>query len=148
VDVAHTLVGGGLPATYDMAVAVYEGDEDAFLYALAVEGTGFAALLSGAVLHNWYSLRWGNPGNVIRLRLVHESVTALRGMVWRTILTNPVVIGGLSAYAQGKTWKSIGDRKTGATHYSGAGTMSGGSMPTVESLDDFTWENLRKEFEW
>jgi len=32
-----------------------------------------------------------------------------------------------------------------AGQYSVTGQMSGGSMPTVGSLDDFTWTNLRKE---
>ena len=38
-----------------------------------------------------------------------------------------------SAQYQSDVWKHIGDPKTGATHYAGAGSMSGGSMPVVPS---------------
>jgi hypothetical protein len=68
--------------------------------------------------------------------------------------------GGLAILAastilQREYWQDIGDEKTGAIHYSGAGLMTGGSMPVVSGdgrhpnqilpdWDDLVewWENL------
>ncbi len=44
-----------------------------------------------------------------------------------------------STAAQAAVWSDIGDSKTGAVHYSGAGAMTGGSMPVVPS--DKPWWN-------
>ena len=40
-----------------------------------------------------------------------------------------------SAVAQREVWHVIGDEKTGAIHFSGAGGLTGGSMPVVTSQD-------------
>ncbi len=47
-----------------------------------------------------------------------------------------------SAQYQARVWDEIGDPMTGAMHYSGAGTMSGGSLPVVPSRNRWwnTWK--------
>lgn len=50
-----------------------------------------------------------------------------------------------SAQYQSRVWKEIGDPMTGAVHYSGAGTMSGGSMPVVLELP--TWRDVENWWE-
>ncbi len=52
----------------------------------------------------------------------------------------PIAIAAGSAYAQTQVWDEIGDPMTGAVHYSGAGTMSGGSMPVMNELP--TWGDV------
>jgi len=58
------------------------------------------------------------------------------------VLQNPVLVAGASAAAQAKTWDTIGDPMTGAIHYSGAGQMSGGSMPSVMMDLDMDWSDI------
>ncbi len=49
------------------------------------------------------------------------------------IASAPIAVAAGSAYAQTQVWDEIGDPMTGAVHYSGAGMMSGGSMPVIPS---------------
>jgi hypothetical protein len=57
-----------------------------------------------------------------------------------------------SAVAQREVWHVIGDEKTGAIHFSGAGGLSGGSMPVVTSQDTsdpmggFSWKSIMSLF--
>ncbi len=57
----------------------------------------------------------------------------------------PIAVAAGSAYAQTQVWDEIGDPMTGAMHYSGAGTMSGGSMPVMHELP--TWRDVRNWWE-
>ena len=63
-------------------------------------------------------------------------------------IINPVTLAltaaVVSADVQLDTWEDIGDPMTGAVHYSGAGMMSGGSMPVVPA----GWLNLRQSNFW
>ena len=65
---------------------------------------------------------------------------------YRSLSMFPVLGVGLAAVSsaqyQSDVWNYIGDPKTGATHYAGAGSMSGGSMPVVPSDKQWwnTWE--------
>jgi hypothetical protein len=61
-----------------------------------------------------------------------------------------------SAVVQREVWQEIGDEKTGAVHFAGAGGFTGGSMPVVTSQDtssptgdlDLSWSNLKTMFGW
>ncbi len=59
-------------------------------------------------------------------------------------VTAPIALAAGSAYAQTQVWDEIGDPMTGAVHYSGAGTMSGGSMPVIpgDGGHHSTWFDL------
>jgi hypothetical protein len=50
------------------------------------------------------------------------------------VARHPSVALITSAYLQREVWQEIGDEKTGAVRFAGAGGMSGGSMPVLSEL--------------
>jgi hypothetical protein len=97
------------------------------------------------------------PGFWVRRVVGYQNTKATAQVAGRVAYTAlPVVVVTASAVAQREVWQNIGDEQTGAIHFSGAGSMSGGSMPVVSSQDtsdpmggvDLSWKNLKTLFSW
>lgn len=129
----------GIPEAYLMAEAIYYGDEEQFWYSARVTASIHGFLYFGyRIVMLWDIFRHGGK-NVMSFHKMMQGFGALRGMFWRaTLLSTPGVMTG-AAVANQYIWDSIGDVKTGSTHWAQAGSMTGGSMPVVPS--DKRWWN-------
>lgn len=135
-DYAIGLLGGGLPSTYHLASAIERGDTEAAMYYAGVEA---------AVLGTQYAfLKFLNYYQGAKYATSFHHLKSGMSFGRTRLLQNPVVIGAASMEAQRRTWESIGDSMTGAMRYSGAGTMSGGSMPVVS--DRVTMRDIKNFF--
>ena len=132
-DYLKGLLTGGISSGYFSLHAVSRGDWDEVAYWTRVE----LAVLST----QWTILQVLNylqgPKYAMSFHRAHASMGPARGLILRAIFANPIVSSVSSAAAQAYVWSAIGDSMTGAVHYSGAGTMSGGSMPVVSNDDGF-----------
>ncbi len=87
----------------------------------------------------WVSLVTGTPmPTLFQQSIIRAFGTAQRAKnvaLFASRAATPLVVlpaaAVTSAVAQREVWEEIGDPSTGAVHYSGAGMMTGGSMPVV-----------------
>ncbi len=136
-DIALGMVSFGIPELYHIFEAIYYDDEEALMYHLKIAGIVHGLWFTGyKLVQAWEWFRHGR--DVMSFHQAMQGKGALIGQFARA--TAPVTSLLASTYAQSKVWEHIGDPKTGATHYSQAGTMSGGSMPVVPS-DNLWWDN-------
>ena len=137
-DYAFGLVGGGIPGALYLSLAIRNEDSAQIWYWTKMEA---------AVLGTQYGmlrfLNWFSPKNAISFHQLKNGMAHFRSVALTKVA--PVAIAAGSAYAQRETWKKIGDVKTGAVHYSGSGTMSGGSMPVIGELP--TWRDVERWWE-
>lgn len=127
MDYAKGLLTGGITSGYASLHATARGDWDEVLYWTRVE----LAVLST----QWTVLQALNyiqgPKYAMTFHQAHSAMGPARGLFLRAVFSNPIVSSVSSAVAQAYVWSEIGDPMTGAMHYSGAGTMSGGTMPVI-----------------
>ena len=91
-------------------------------------GAGLVWALSGggASMGMWFGASPPTAGRMFALK-----ADTYRQMVQLGWSYGPQIVLVGSTAAQAAVWSEIGDPMTGAVHYSGAGTMSGGSMPVI-----------------
>ena len=144
MDYAKGLLTGGITSGYASLHAVARGDWDEFAYwtrvELAVLGTQWTLLQALNYIQG--------PKYAMSFHRVHAGMGPARGLVLRAFFSNPFVSLVSSAAAQAYVWSEIGDPMTGAMHYSGAGTMTGGSMPVIpgDGGHHTTWFDFGKYF--
>ncbi len=89
-------------------------------------GFGMVALITGEAMPSLFQQ------SVIR---AFGKAQRLRNTVVFVAKFAPQIALVASAAAQAEVWQEIGDPKTGAVHFAGAGGFIGGSMPVVPSGD-------------
>jgi hypothetical protein len=148
-DYATGAAAFGIPDAYYMSRALYDGNYSLALYYAQVMGavhlTWFTAW---NIVSLWDIFRHG--GKNIKGLSFHKAMQGkgvLAGRALRSVFLNPPAVLAESTYYQRELWQYIGDEKTGAIHYSGAGDIgSGGSMPVVPELESFSWRSIKREF--
>ncbi len=141
-DIALGMVSFGIPELYHIYEAIYYDDEEALAYHLKIAGIVHGLWFAGYKLAQaWEWFR--HSRTIMPFHQALQGKGALIGQFARA--TAPVTSLLASTYAQSKVWEHIGDPMTGAVHYSGAGTMSGGSMPVMHELP--TWRDVQNWWE-
>ncbi len=141
-DVALGMISFGIPELYYIFKAIYDGDEEALAHHLKVAGIVHGIWYTGYQLASaWEYYRHGR--DIMSFHAAMQGKGALAGQFVRAIAPISSLI--LSTYYQNQVWSTIGDPKTGATHYAQAGTMSGGFMPVISELP--TWRDVQNWWE-
>lgn len=128
-DFFATFLTGGVHGAFGISTAIAEDDPQEVYYASTIEAMHLGFLYGSLKFLNWFS-----PKNFMTFHALHRSMGPFRAQVVRATVTNPVFLPVAlvtSTAVQAAVWSEIGDPMTGAVHYSGAGTMSGGSMPVI-----------------
>ncbi len=134
-DYVVSLYTGGIPAYLRIAHALAREDEEEAIYNFKL---GLAT--SATYLSFYWAARFLDPRYTRSYASFSRNVSTARTLFVRAVMKNPVVWAGAAMVAQRDIWQSIGDEKTGAIHYSAAGSMSGGSMPVV-SLPFYSYKS-------
>ena len=146
-DVAVAMVGLGIPDMFQMVLALKEGRREDALYYAQIMGTSHLIWYTAwKLVEQWDLFR--HAGKNVRGMTFHGAMqgrSALAGQIFKSVAPLAAIIE--STYYQREVWQNIGDEKTGAIHYSGAGDIgSGGSMPVVPELESFSWRSIKREF--
>ncbi len=136
-DYVKGLLTGGITSGYATIHALARGDWEEVAYWFKVEAAVLGTQYVVLQMMNYLQ----GAKYAMSFHRAHASMGPARGLILRGIFVNPTVQILSSTVAQAYVWDQIGDPMTGATHYSGAGTMSGGSMPVIPGTggDHTTW---------
>lgn len=129
-DFFATFLTGGIHGAFGISEAIAEDDPQEVYYAATIEAMHLSFLYGSLKFLNWYQ----GPKYAMTFHQLHRSMGPARAQFVRATVANPAFLPvalGASTAAQVVVWEEIGDPMTGAVHYSGAGTMSGGSMPVI-----------------
>ncbi len=119
-DYTTALIGGGIPSTYHLAFAIYEGDSEAAWYyaklELAVLGTQYSMLR----FLNWYQ----GPKYAMSFKHMHEGLSVLRSQAIKFLAyssMNPI-IAPVTAVAGSVAYEKTVNEFVRDVHRSGSST--------------------------